>query len=213
MRDEEDDAAEEFQEAPTLGETGTTEQGDATATMGLQDALDLLPQELHRKIVPANRTFVLRRTSTRMRAAVENAKLDNVIVRRRGVKFHNGARLQDKLNCLNAWCKVIVLGLNHCELREGGAQAIAAALRENTTLTKLNLGSNKLGEGGGQAIAAAVRLNTTLTNLCLWRNKLREGGGQAIAAVLRENTTLTKLNLGSNKLREGEDRRLLRHCA
>ena len=79
MRDEEDDAAEEFQEAPTLGETGTTEQGDATATMGLQDALDLLPQELHRKIVPANRTFVLRRTSTRMRAAVENAKLDNVL--------------------------------------------------------------------------------------------------------------------------------------
>ena len=74
------------------------EQGDATATIGLQDALELLPQELHRKMLPANRTFVLRRTSKTMCAAVENAKLDTVVVRTHGVKFPNGAGLQDKFN-------------------------------------------------------------------------------------------------------------------
>ena len=81
--------------------------------MGLQDALELLPQDLHYKMLPANRTFVLRRTSKTMRAAVENDKLDTVV--KSGVKFPNGAGLQDKLNCLNAWCRMTVLELNNCE--------------------------------------------------------------------------------------------------
>jgi hypothetical protein len=96
------------------------EQGDARPTMGLQDALELLPQDLHYKMLPANRTFVLRRTSKTMCAAVENAKLDTFVVRSSGVKFPNGAGLQDKFNGLNAWCRVTVLDLNQCELREGG---------------------------------------------------------------------------------------------
>ena len=70
---------------------GTMEQGDARATMGLQDALKLPPEDLHYKMLPANRTFVLRRTSKTMCAAVENAKLDTIVVRRDGVKFRNGA--------------------------------------------------------------------------------------------------------------------------
>ena len=94
------------------------EQGDARATMGLQDALDLLPQELHRKMLPANRTFVLRRTSKTMCAAVENAKLDTFVVRSSGVKFPNGAGLKNKFNGLNAWCRVTVLNLNDCGLGE-----------------------------------------------------------------------------------------------
>ena len=101
------------------------EQGDARPTMGLQHALELLPQDLHYKMLPANRTFVLRRTSKTMCAAVENAKLDTIVVRRSGVKFANGAGLQDKFNGLNACCRVTVLDLNYCDLREGGAQAIA----------------------------------------------------------------------------------------
>ena len=150
------------------------EQGDARATMGLQHALELLPQEMLNKIVPASRTFVLRRTSKTMCAAVENAKLDTFVVRSSGVKFPNGAGLQDKFNGLNALCRVTVLDLNQCELRKGGGQAIADVLRENRTLTNLNLGDNRLGQGGGQAIAAVLRVNTTLTELNLWGNELGE---------------------------------------
>ena len=105
------------------------EQGDARATMGLQDALELLPQELHRKMLPANRTFVLRRTSKTMCAAVENAKLDTIVVRRDGVKFRNGEGLLDKLNGLNPWCKVTTFDLKACELGEGAGQALAETLR------------------------------------------------------------------------------------
>ena len=107
---------------------------------------------MHSKIVPATRTFVLRRTSKTMLAAVDNAKVDVVVVRRRGVKFRNGEGLLDKLNGLNAWCRVTELRLNECALGEGGGQAIAAALRENHTLTGLNLCHNGLGEGGKSVV-------------------------------------------------------------
>ena len=89
----------------------------------------------------------MRRTSKTMCAAVENAKLDTVVKRRSGVKFPNGAGLQDKLNCLNAWCRVTELRLNECALGEGGGQAIAAALRENHMLTELDLDCNSIGKG------------------------------------------------------------------
>jgi hypothetical protein len=157
-------------------EKGKMEQEDARATMGLQDALSLLPQEMLIKMVPTTRTILLRRTSKKMRTAVENAKVDVVVVRRRGVKFRNGEGLLDKLNGLNAWCRVTELRLNECELGEGGAQAIAAALRVKNTVTSLNLETNELGEGGGQAIAAALRENHTLTSLVLGYNSLGEGG-------------------------------------
>jgi Ran GTPase-activating protein (RanGAP) involved in mRNA processing and transport len=82
-------------------------------------------------------------------------------------------------------------------LGEGGRQAIAAALRVNTTLTELNLHDHSLGEGGAQAIAA-LRLKMTLTWLNLWNSSLGEGGAQAIDAALRVNNTLTNLNIGAN---------------
>jgi len=151
-----------------------------------QDVLELLPQAILIKIVPATRTFRLRRTSKTMRAAVHNAKLDVVVVRRSGVTFRNGKGLLDKLNGLNAWCRVTGLRLNECELGEGGGQAIAAALRENHTLTKLSLGHNSLGEGGGQAIAAALRENHTLTELDLDCNSIGKGSTGNCCGTARE---------------------------
>jgi hypothetical protein len=62
--------------------------------------------------------------------------------------FRNGEGLLDKLNGLKTWCRVTELRLKECKLGEGGGQAIAAALRENHTLTSLVLGYNSLGEGG-----------------------------------------------------------------
>ena len=90
----------------------------------------------------------MRRTSKTMRAAVENAEVDVVVVS--GVEFRNGEGLLHKFNGLNAWCRVTELRLNECALGEGGGQAIAAALRENHTLTELNLWNN--GEGAESVV-------------------------------------------------------------
>jgi hypothetical protein len=65
------------------------------------------------------------------------------------VQFPDGRGLLDKLNGLNAWCKVTVLRLESCVLGQGGGRALAEALRLNTTVASLELGGNGLGEGGG----------------------------------------------------------------
>ena len=138
------------------------EHQDTCVKMGIQDVIELLPV-----IVPPTRTFILRLTSKTMRTAVEDAKLDVVVVAKSGIKFHNGAGLQDRLNSLNAWCKMIVLRLGGCDLGDDGTREIAAALRVNSTLQTLNLGGNRLGADGAREIAAALRVNSTLQTLNL----------------------------------------------
>jgi Ran GTPase-activating protein (RanGAP) involved in mRNA processing and transport len=170
--------------------------------MTLLDALILLP-DLHGDILPANRTFLLCQTSKTMCVAVKNAKLDTIVVRKSDVKFCNGEGLHDKLNGLNAWCRVTVLDFSYCDLKCDGAHAIADVLSVNTTLTELDLSDNKLGEGGGCKIAESLYVNTTLTNLDLSYNGLGEGGAHAIGKALRVNTTLTNLNISVNNLGPG----------
>ena len=50
----------------------------------------------------------------------------------------------------------------------------------NTTVTSLNLGWNELGEGGAQAIAEALRVNHTLQTLYLWDKSEGEGAKSAV---------------------------------
>ena len=154
------------------------EQEVAHARMKLQDALELLPAEIHHKILPSTRTIALHRTSKTMRTAVEKA--DAVVVSRGGVQFREGEGLLDKLNSLNAWCKVTVLRVNSCGLGEGGGRALAEILRVNSTVTLLNLELNNVGDGAGQAIAEALRVNTTVTSLNLCGNNIEEGGELAL---------------------------------
>jgi len=180
-------------------------------------------------MLPASRTS----TSKMMRAAVENA--DAIVQARHGVQFPSGQKPADKLNGLNAWCKVTVLRLNSCGLGEGGGGALAKTLRLNATVTSLNLGANDQGEGRGCVLAGtlrlnassrrstfarmtwkraegrlaeAVRLNTTVASLELYADDLGEGGGRALAETLRLNTTLKSLFLSSNFLGEGGGRSL-----
>ena len=162
-------------------------------------------------MLPASRTIALRASSRTIRAAVEKA--DAVVQARRGVQFPDGRGLLDKLNGLNAWCKVTVLRLKSCSLGEGGGRALAETLRLNSTLKSLNLSENDLGEGGGRALAETLRLNSTLTSLDLGGNGLGEGAGRAMAEALRLNSTLTSLDLCFNGLGEGGGWALVRDTA
>ena len=168
--------------------------------MGLQDAIELLPVEMLSKIVPPTRTFILRLTSKTIRTAVETAKLDVVVERKRGIKFSNGTGLRDKLNSLNEWCKVIVLRLVECELGDDGAREIAAALRVNSTIQTFNLEGNSVGDDGGREIAVALRVNITIQMINLGANRVGDDGAREIAAALRVNSTFQTLNLSNNSV-------------
>jgi len=84
-----------------------------------------------------------------------------------------------------------------------GAEAIAAALLVNKTVTDLDLTSERymgMRDVGAQAIAEALKVNKTLTKLDLTLNSIGDVGAQAIAEALKVNKTLTKLILCGNKI-------------
>ncbi|XP_011270823.1 hypothetical protein CAOG_09090 [Capsaspora owczarzaki ATCC 30864] len=90
------------------------------------------------------------------------------------------------------------LKLDGNRIGEAGAQAIAEALKMNTTLTQLDLQLNQIGDEGAQAIAEALRANTTLTWLKLSYNQIGDAGAQAIAEALKVNKRMTLLFLHYN---------------
>jgi 23S rRNA pseudoU1915 N3-methylase RlmH len=108
---------------------------------------------------------------------------------------------------------LLTLNLSGYGVRFGdhGAEAIAEALRKNSTLVTLDLRSNEIGLAGAQVIADALRKNSTLLTLYLGFNDIGSGrqgnpglpssaGVEAIAAALRENSTLVTLELCSNRI-------------
>ena len=80
-----------------------------------------------------------------------------------------------------------------------GSKAIANALRENTTLTELNLNHNYIGDWGVKAIAEVlIKDNKTLKKLILASNEFGVEGAKAIAEALKKNRSLITLDIQQN---------------
>lgn len=86
-----------------------------------------------------------------------------------------------------------------------GARTIAAALKENRTLSRLNLDNANVGDEGAIAIADMLRTNRTLTDLALGGNGIRAQGAVALAAALERNTSIVKINLAHNQIGADSD--------
>ncbi len=80
------------------------------------------------------------------------------------------------------------------------AQAIAAALAENTNLLALSLESTEIGDHGASALAELVSANRTLEYLNLGRNGIGAAGFAAMAGALKGNSTLQELSLSDQRL-------------
>ncbi|CAF4797809.1 unnamed protein product, partial [Rotaria magnacalcarata] len=115
------------------------------------------------------------------------------------------------------------LYLKWYKIGDNGTQHLTEALRHNTALTTLDLGSNRQGAddalprnyihtmlnldrdeirvADAQHFGDVLRHNTTLTTLNLRCNSIRIDGARHLAAALRHNTTLTTLNLQCNEIR------------
>jgi len=88
--------------------------------------------------------------------------------------------------------EVKVLFLSGNQLGDAAAKAIAAMLRTNRSLTRLDLNGNNIGDAGAKAIAAMLRTNRSLTILNLKFNKIGDAGKKAVikAVKFREGFTL-----------------------
>ncbi|XP_011270818.1 hypothetical protein CAOG_09085 [Capsaspora owczarzaki ATCC 30864] len=96
-----------------------------------------------------------------------------------------------------------MISLRWTQIGVAEAQAIAEALKENTTLTWLELQLNRIDLAGARAIAEALKVNTTVTRLYLNSSLTGDAGVQAIAEALRVNKTLSCLNLDFNQIGDG----------
>ncbi|XP_004363676.2 connexin 32 [Capsaspora owczarzaki ATCC 30864] len=96
--------------------------------------------------------------------------------------------------------KVNTTVLQNNQIGDAGAQAIVESLKVNTTLTELGLQNNQIGDAGAQAIAETLKVNTTLAELALGGNQIGDAGAQAMTEALKVNTTLTVLYLSHNQM-------------
>jgi hypothetical protein len=79
------------------------------------------------------------------------------------------------------------------------AHLIGEALKENTTLTTLDMSWNSIGPGGIRFVGEALKKNTTLTALDLsWNIVGADETACFIGKMMKENTTLITLNLTGN---------------
>ncbi|KAG0042607.1 hypothetical protein BGZ83_000255 [Gryganskiella cystojenkinii] len=92
------------------------------------------------------------------------------------------------------------LNLGSNSIGESGAQALGEALKTNTFLTSLSLGRNSIGDSGAQSLGEALKTNATLTTLDLRLNSIGDIGAQALGEGLKTNTTLTSLSLRNNSI-------------
>lgn len=75
---------------------------------------------------------------------------------------------------------------------------LAKAFKENTSVVDLNLSGNKLDTRCAKALSDFIKDNNTLTSLDLGYCDIKKEGMEALAKSLAENKSLTKLNLESD---------------
>ena len=101
--------------------------------------------------------------------------------------------------------KVQMVDLSANGLGHEGAEALAHALRDSTSMTSINLSDNNLTDNGRNmtgilAIASAIRDSASLTSISLEWNSLGSEGAKALAPAIRDSASLTSLNLSHSNL-------------
>jgi hypothetical protein len=97
------------------------------------------------------------------------------------------------------------LDISDCKLSAEGGGALAAVLKGNQLITKLNISSNALGmnydseydESGVIAVVNAICDNGALSLLNVASNVLCAGGTKLLAEALKGNQIMTELNISS----------------
>ena len=89
---------------------------------------------------------------------------------------------------------------DYCDVE---AIIIAELLKQNTSVSRLDLARNQIGDAGAVALAEMLWSNSTLEYLNLESNIFGEGGGEAFLKALTQNATVNYLNLMYNSIPTG----------
>lgn len=187
------------------------------------------PPELFEKIWPAERTLVGLRVSKSLRQLLftnvrrmsfvrsKDAEVNEKLLMKafsHSKNFHRTAPLEVALEwrgqlCgLNCAVRCAVSGTNLTLLKvtpynglgAKGAEGLANALSECTSLTRLELGAGHIGDAGTEKLAMVVGNSKAMTHLDLEANCIGFKGAERLAKVLGGCTALVQLNLNENSL-------------
>ncbi|CAE7280729.1 NLRC3, partial [Symbiodinium necroappetens] len=117
-----------------------------------------------------------------------------------GYEHEYGFRREAIAEALKTNSTLISISLESNRIGVEGCKAIAEALKTNSTLISISLESNDIGVEGCKAICEALKTNSTLASIKLGYNNIGDEGAQAISEALKTNSTLISISLESNRI-------------
>jgi hypothetical protein len=214
------------------------ESSYADATIAVADdifaaALGAVPAEDWCGTWAASRTIMLRRTSKRVKDAVDKMSLPVVV--RLSRSFWNDARkgtaaeklqllVMRQLTVATARFRIITLELPHCDMKGQDAESLAGVLAQCPALTHVNLRytdydddrvhhlcHNRISSGGAEILAGVLGQYAALAHLDLSGNNIGAAGAERLAGVLPQCTALAHLDLSRNHIGDA-GKKVLKEC-
>ena len=132
-------------------------------------------------------------------------------INRKGVSSGNPSRWHFSKHFLTAaqccriahlwqFSNVFEVVLDHNDVKDEGAEAIAQALSDNTTIIVLTMVQIGLTAAGAALLAESIKTNKRLDALLLSCNNIGDEGARHMAELLTINTTLSTLDLSNTNL-------------
>jgi hypothetical protein len=149
-------------------------------------ALEAIPAKDWCRTWAAGRTIMLRRTSKRVKEAVDKMRLPAVV--RLSSTFWDDARngtAAEKLKLVvrqlvvvtARWCRISTLELPRCEMKGPDAERLAGVLGQCPALAHLDLGGNPtFGAAGAESLARVLAQCLALARLVLGFNHIGDAG-------------------------------------
>lgn len=90
---------------------------------------------------------------------------------------------------------ISLLSLSQCSLKSREIGILTHYLKENTSITDLNLMFNPIEDQGAEFIADMLMFNSSITRVTTWNSTIGDLGIQKLSEMLKVNTTLKSLGL------------------
>jgi ankyrin repeat protein len=107
----------------------------------------------------------------------------------------------------NDW-RATKLRIDQIPLGDAGAEVVAAALKGNSKVIKIELMNSKIGPRGFTSLAEAVRGNQKIKELYISDNEISAEAAQALITALKTIPTLTELHITRCKIASGSEEAL-----
>ena len=105
------------------------------------------------------------------------------------------------------------LNISNNKIMHEEIKLISEAVSTNTTLKRLNLSHNVISDDGVFFFIKCLKINKTMNELDLSGNSITDAGAKMLAGIIPENTTLLELNISKNCISTEGVMDILKACA